>query len=93
MTLNILGQDISIRSPEGEEAVRKVASYLEERIEGVRKQTGVAGSLRLLLYTAFQMADENMKVKEELSRLEEEIEAVSSRLLAVVDLKEGRGGI
>lgn len=87
VSLNILGQDILVKSPEGEEAARRVASHLEEKIEEVRKTTGTAGSLRLLLYAALQMADENVRVKDELSRLEEKVESVSSRILEIIDLK------
>ncbi|MBE9505018.1 MAG: cell division protein ZapA [Proteobacteria bacterium] len=83
----ILGQSLAVKSGEGEESVKKVASYLEERIEQVKEATGVAGSHRLLLYTAFQMANENLKVKAELKKLEEEVDSISSNVLEMFEHK------
>ena len=83
----ILGQSLAVKSGESDESVKKVASYLEERIEQVKETTGVAGSHRLLLYTAFQMANENLKVKDELKKLEEEVDTVSSNVLEMFEHK------
>ncbi len=85
INLNILGQSLAVKSHDGEEAVRKVASCLEEKIEQVRKDTGISDTLRLLLCTALQVAEENLRVKGELSRLEEEVESASARMIGMID--------
>lgn len=80
----ILGQKIAIKSLDDKESVKRVALYLEEKIDRVRQSNGVVDSHRLLLYTAFQMASENVKVKGELDRLEEDVDLVSSGLLELI---------
>ena len=87
VSVTILGQNILVKSREGEEAVRRVAASLEERIEDIRKASGTADTLRLLLYAAFQMADENVKIKDNLSRLEEEVDASTTRMLEELEAK------
>ncbi len=87
VSVTILGQNILVKSQVGEEAVRKVAASLEERIEEIRKTSGSADTQRLLLYAAFQMADENVRIKDSLSKLEEEVDASTTRMLDVLEVK------
>lgn len=83
--LNILGQNLAVKSRDGEEAVRRAASYLEEKLDEVRQSAATADSLRVLLYAAFKMADENIKIKEDMGRMEEEVESASSRMLKIIE--------
>ena len=87
VSVTILGQNILVKSREGEEAVRNVAASLEEKIEDIRKASGSADTQRLLLYAAFQMADENVRIKDSLSKLEEEVDASTTRMLDVLEVK------
>ncbi len=89
VSVDILGHSILVKSPHGEEAVKKVVLDLEERIEEVRKTNGTVDSFRLLLYTVFQVVDENIKRKEEMNRLEEEVDIVSSRMIEIVESEQG----
>ena len=87
VSVTILGQTIFVKSQEGEEAVRRVTANLEERIEDIRKASGTVDTLRLLLYAACQMADENVKIKGDLSRLEEEVDVSTTRMLEELEAK------
>ena len=89
VSIHILGQTILVKTPQGEDVVRRVASHLEERIDEVRRAGVTADSLRLLLYAAFQMADENLRAEDERSRLETAVDEASSRMLEIVKLDEG----
>lgn len=89
VSIHILGQTLLVKTSHGEDVVRRVASHLEERIDEVRKTGITADSLRLLLYVAFQMADENLRAEDERSRLEDAVEEASSRMLEVIKLNEG----
>jgi len=89
VSINILGQTLHVKTPQGEDVVRRVASHLEERIEEVRNTGITADSLRLLLYVAFQMADENLRAEDERSGLEKAIEDASDRMLEIIKLDEG----
>ncbi|MDH3975766.1 MAG: cell division protein ZapA [Deltaproteobacteria bacterium] len=89
LSINILGQTLLVKTPQGEDVVKRVASHLEERIDEVRKTGITADSLRLLLYVAFQMADENIRAEDERSGLEKAIEEASDRMLEIIKLDEG----
>ena len=89
VSINILGQTLLVKSTESEDLVRRVASHLEERIEEVRKTGITADTLRLLLYAAFQMADENLRAEDERSKMEAAVEEASSRMLEIIELDEG----
>ena len=85
VVINILGQNLSVKSPDGEAAVKRTASYLENRIEEVQLTTCTADTVKLLLFTALNLADENIKVREELNNLEVEVESISSKILDLVE--------
>lgn len=89
VSINILGQTLLVKTPEGEDAVRRVASHLEERIEEVRKTGITADSLRLLLYVAFRMADENLRAEDEIGTLAKAVEEATGRMLEIIKLDEG----
>ena len=83
--LKILGQDLVVKCPDGEEPVREAASLLEDMIREVRGNTGTADSLRLMLYAAFKLAGDNVELKKQLNRLEDEIDSVTSGLLEIIE--------
>ena len=87
VTINIMGQNLQVRTSGGEGSVRCAASRLEEKIEMVAQSGVTADSLRLLIYAAIQLAGENIKIEEEINKLESEVDLASSRMLEVIDLE------
>jgi len=83
--LKILGQSLTVKCPDGEEPVREVASLLEDKIKEMRASAGAADSLRLMIYTAFKLAGDNITLKKQLDRLEDEIDSVTSGLLEIIE--------
>ena len=87
VTINIMGQKLLIRTSGGEESLRSAVSRLEEQIEIVAQSGVTADSLRLLMYAAIQLAGENIKIEEEITKLENEVDLASSRMLEIIDLE------
>ena len=87
VTINILGQNLLVRTSEGEDSIRCAASGLEEKIEMISQSGVTADSLRLLMYAAIQLAGENIKIEEKINKLEEEVDLASSRMLKNLDLE------
>lgn len=87
VTINIMGQNLQVRTSGGEDSVRCAASLLEEKIETVAQSGVTADSLRLLIYAAIQLAGENIKIEEEINKLENEVDLASSRMLEIIDLE------
>lgn len=82
--LKILGQSLVVKCPDGEEPVREAASLLENMINDMRGKTGTADSLRLVIYTAFKLAGDNVELKKQLNRLECDIDSLTSGLLEII---------
>jgi len=80
VNLQILGQNLQIKSPEGEETIKRAAACLEKKIEDARTASGAVDSLRLLLFAALRITDESLRAKDELTRLEEEICSAAARM-------------
>lgn len=83
--ISLLGQKLYIKSDENENAVRETAAFLESEIEEIRQSSEVVDSMRVLLYTAFKIADDNLRLKSRLSNLEQEVETSSSRMLEIIE--------
>ena len=71
--VNILGRDYSIKSDEEETYICEVADYVNRRI-GALKDKGASNPISTLIYTAFNIADDYLKMKRKqddfLSRIE-----------------------
>jgi len=78
--LHILGQNLRIKSTEGEETIKRAAACLEKKLDDVRNSSGAVDSLRLLLFAALRITDESLRAKDELARLEEEASSITARM-------------
>ncbi len=67
--LKIQGHKLSIKSDEGEEYIRAVENYLNNKIEEVKQNTKAVSSLDLALLAALNITGEVIKTKETLERL------------------------
>lgn len=67
--LKIQGHRLSIKSDEGEEYIRAVETYLNNKIEEVKQNTKAVSSLDLALLAALNITGEVIKTKETLERL------------------------
>ena len=83
--LKILGQGLIVKCPDGEEPVREAAALLEGVIKEMQSSTGSADSLRLMLYSAFKLAGDNLKLKKQLDSLEDGVDSVASGLLEIIE--------
>jgi cell division protein ZapA len=74
--VNILGRDYSIKSDEEESYIYKVADYVNQKI-GEMKDKGANNPINTLIYTAFTIADDYLKMKRKqddfISRIESKI--------------------
>ena len=84
MELTILGQTLTIRTEVSESYVRSLASYLEDRVETMRKG-GVRDQGAALILAALDITDELFRARDDVSRREGD---VSARLGALVTLLE-----
>ncbi|MDO8427105.1 MAG: cell division protein ZapA [Deltaproteobacteria bacterium] len=82
--LKIYGHRLVVKSEEGEEYIRAVENYLNNKIEEVKETTKAVSTLDLALLAALNITGEVIKTKETLERLgrksEELTEMIDRRL-------------
>ncbi len=64
VTVNIRGQEFRIRTDDDEAALQRIASYLDDTMATVEKQTGTVESLQLALLSALNLARELVEFHE-----------------------------
>ncbi len=81
----ILGQEYLVRSEEGEDYVRKVASYVNEQIETIIETTKTVTTFKVAILAAMRIADEYFKEIEKNKRLIDFVEKRSRNLLEKIE--------
>jgi cell division protein ZapA len=82
--VEILGQVFSVTSEDGEEHLRRVAGYVDEKMRDVMAGGKVASSFTAAVMTALNIASEYQKLQQDLM----EVERVINRLAARLDSRE-----
>lgn len=75
--LRILGQRLVIKSDEDEAEIRRVESYLNEKLEEVKENTTAVSTLDQALLVALNVAAEFMKARAELEGAEQKADELS----------------
>lgn len=78
--LRINGHKLVVKSDEGEEYIRAVEDYLNNKIEEVKENTKAVSTLDLMLLAALNITGEVLRTKEILERLGEKSEELASRI-------------
>ncbi|MBI3399468.1 MAG: cell division protein ZapA [Deltaproteobacteria bacterium] len=68
--VNILEQKLLVKSEDGEEHVKKIADYLNSKIEEVKQKSKAVSTLNVALLAAMNIADDYLETKEKLIKLE-----------------------
>ena len=82
--LSLLGQTLTVRTEESPEYLKRLAAYLEERVNAL-KTAGVIDPMAALRLAALDITDELFRIREDTARQEGD---VGKRLGALVELLE-----
>jgi len=88
--VEILGREYTVKSDEGEERVRKIAEYVNEKIKKISETTKTISTLNVAILAALDIANEYFEAREghgDLSRRVEKIEMKSGRLIEIINSK------
>jgi len=88
--VEIMGREYNIRSDEGEERVKKIAQYVDEKLRKISEVSKTTSSLNAAILAAMDIANEYFEALEGHTHLRlrvEEIETKSSRLLERINSK------
>jgi len=83
--VNILEQKLLVKSQEGEEYVKRVADYLNSKIEEVKKNSKAVSTLNVALLAAMNIADDYFETKERLVKLEGRAKELSKLIDKLAD--------
>ena len=64
-TVNIFGQEYSVRGGADGEHVQRVAAYVDERMREVARSSNQVSSVRVAILAAMNIADELLRVRRE----------------------------
>ena len=88
--VEILGREYTVKSDEGEERVRKIAEYVNEKIKKISESAKTLSTLNVAILAALDIANEYFEALEghgDLSRRVEKIEMKSGRLIEIINSK------
>jgi cell division protein ZapA len=88
--VEILGREYNIRSDEGEERVKKIAQYVDEKLRRISEISKTTSTLNAAILAAMDIANEYFDALEGRTRFRqrvEEIETKSGRLVERIDSK------
>ena len=80
-TVRIAGKEYTIASTDTEEYVNRVASWVDRRMNELAAATRLPAT-QLAVLTAVNAADDMMKSRDEIRRLEAELEELRARMAA-----------
>ncbi len=78
--VKIAGREYTIRSVESQEYIHRVAIYVNNKIEEVEKRQPNLSTHMVVMLTAINLADEVLKLKDKVVKLQRELSAVHSLL-------------
>jgi cell division protein ZapA len=87
VSVEIMGQNLTVASEENDEWVKSVAGTVDERIRKLRANGNTVSSLNLAILAALNFADELEHLKKEHQELIDRITAMKERLIDAIDGK------
>ncbi len=87
--IKVFGQTYTVKTDAEEDYIQKVANYVNEKIDEVRKRTKSVSTLNVAILTALNIADDLLKEREKRFNLLREIEGKSKGLVEEIDVKIG----
>ena len=79
--VEIIGQTFTVNSEDDEKYVRKLASFVDQRMRQIMGSANVTVPLRVAIMAALSIADEFFKISQQETALRQETELISSGLL------------
>ena len=88
--VEILGREYMVKSDEGEERVKKIAEYVNEKLKKISENAKTISTLNAAILVAMDIANEYFEALEghsSLTRRVEKIEVKSGRLIEMINSK------
>jgi cell division protein ZapA len=83
--VEILGQEYTVKSDEGEERVKDIAEYVNRKIKEVSERTKTVSTLNLAILAAMNIANDYLEAVEDKKAFTRTIEDKSGRMIEMID--------
>jgi cell division protein ZapA len=83
--VEILGREYSVRSDEGEDRIKKIAAFVDQKMKAVAEGTKTVSTLNVAILTAMDIANEYFDALDGQSQLARRIELKSSQLVELIN--------
>jgi len=83
--VEILGSEYVLRSQLDEAQLRRVAAYLDNKLNEILSTTNTSSTISLVILAALNITNELLRARDEQDRLLKEIEAKTERLLKTLE--------
>ncbi len=83
--VNIFGTDYMIRGDAGADHIRRVAEYLDRKMQEIHRGGQIKSSLKVAILAALNITDEYFRTREDMTR---QMEAYERRIQKFIDLLE-----
>ena len=88
--VEILGREYTIRSDEGEERVKKIAEYVDEKLKKISENTRTTSTLNAAILAAMDIANEYFEALEGRTHLHERVEEIETRSGRLIEMINSR---
>lgn len=85
LEVNILEQKLLLKSNDDEEHIKKVAEYLNSKIEEVKQSSKTVSTLNIALLAAMNIAGDYFETREKLASLEGRSQKLSKLIDKLID--------
>lgn len=92
MRIEILGREYNVRSDEGEDRVKKIAEYVDQKIKEITADTKTLSTINVAILAALNIADDYFRAVEDQNHLTRTVKNKSGQLIAMIDSKINREG-
>lgn len=86
--VNILGEDYPIRSSSDPEYIKRVAAFVNEKMEGIRKSVSGMDAKKIAILAALNIADEYFRLQNKNEKSVEELGHKIVKLMNAIDSKD-----
>lgn len=83
--VEIYGERYTIKSDLGEDHLKNVAAYVDQKINEIKTATGVISTSRVAILAALNIAEELFQLKEQKENMENLVSEKSSHLLTLIE--------
>jgi cell division protein ZapA len=83
--VEILGREYMVKSDEGEERVKKIAEYVNQKVKEISESTQTVSTLNAAILAALNIANDYFQILEEKKIYREDLDSKTERLIARIN--------